>query len=122
MKAAVPCVLERNPVGNAKFRMYPSRSARRTVSRSETATLSLLLAAGAKERRSLRLHNPLYRVSGTASLANFSCPVIYAMMILVAALLIQGVAIGAVAERRTLISDCRLENFLGRIRNRLPLG
>src|SRR5688572_18827395 len=54
--------------------------------------------------------------------ARLARPVIYPMMVLIAARLVEGVAVGSVAERRTLAADRQLEHRHDVLVNRLPLA
>ena len=75
---------------------------------------------GTKERRPLRLDNPPNRGLGTAW-TGVSSTVVDAVFILVAAGLVQGIAIGPVRQCRTLITNGRMQNLTDGRMNRLPL-
>jgi hypothetical protein len=65
------------------------------------------LAIRAEERRPLGLHNATNLAAAAAARAGLTGAVVYAVMVLVAAFLVEGVAIRAVAKRRAFVSNGR---------------
>ena len=111
MPAAVPPSLERNHAPQCKV---PLEARQRC--------LSLSLARWAKKRRPLCLDDPLHLAAGPAARAGVAGVVVHAVMILIAACLVERVAIRAVAERRAFVADGRFEDGVRRVGDRLPLG
>src|SRR4051794_4134863 len=81
---------------------------------------SLLLAPWAIERRSLCLHDS-QNLTLAATAADVAGAVVNAMMILIAAGLIQRVAIRSIRKRRTFVQHGRLQHFQRRKSQSFPV-
>src|SRR4051794_35543569 len=83
---------------------------------------SASLARSTKKRRTLGLNDSHDLLASRAAWADFARSVVHAVMLLIAALLIERVAISAVTQRRALVPNRRFQNGSRRIGYRLPLG
>src|SRR5688572_24986797 len=75
------------------------------------------LALGTEKRRSLRLHDANHFALRSAAGALVPGPIIHAVMILVAAHLVERIAIRPIAKRRTFIPNRRIEHLEGGVRD-----
>ncbi len=82
----------------------------------------LFLAGWAEEGRPLSLDNAADFAAGAAAGARIAGPIVNAVVILVAAFFIEGIAVGAVAERGAFVADGGFEDGLSGVGNGLPLG
>src|SRR5262245_35575216 len=83
--------------------------------------LALALTCRTKKGRPLRLHNSDNLASARAARAKPTGAVVYSMMILITTLLVERIAIGAVAKRGTFVANRRFQHGVRSVRNPLPL-
>jgi hypothetical protein len=82
----------------------------------------LFLAGWAEEGCTLSLNDAAELAAYAATRARFAGSIIHAVVLLVAAFFVEGVAVSAIAERRAFVADRRFENELGGIGDCLPLS
>src|SRR5262245_32938451 len=83
--------------------------------------LAPALARRTKERRALRLHYSNDLAFARTTQASFARAVIYAVVILVAALLVERITIRPIAQRGTFVANRRFQHGVRRIRDPLPM-